>query len=220
MAVYLAFAVDRAADSGCTIATWQSVGDFVAHAFARQAIPMVWDYAEVNTFSNSTQNWMAQIAWVAKAVETLPTEGPDGRAFQADAASSKSDSSDLQATRYLQRVTLGFVVSTDPPYYDNVGYAELSDFFYVWLRGSLRSVFPNLFATMAVPKAEELVATPYRHGSKEQAEAFFLNGMSQAVESLRYRLHPGFPATIYYAFKQSESRTTGVPPAGRPSWMP
>ena len=98
------------------------------------------------------------------------------------------------------------LVSTDPPYYDNIGYADLSDFFYVWLRRSLRSVFPDLFATLAVPKAEELVATPYRHGSKEKAEAFFLDGMTLAVQRLAEQAHPGFPVTIYYAFKQSETK--------------
>ena len=97
------------------------------------------------------------------------------------------------------------VISTDPPYYDNIGYADLSDFFYVWLRRSLRPVFPELFATLAVPKAEELVATPYRHGSKEKAEAFFLDGMTQAMHRLAEQAHPAFPVTIYYAFKQSES---------------
>ena len=99
------------------------------------------------------------------------------------------------------------IVSTDPPYYDNIGYADLSDFFYVWLRRSLRPVFPDLFATLTVPKAEELVATPYRHGSKEKAETFFLNGMTQAMHRLVEQAHPAFPVTIYYAFKQSESET-------------
>ena len=97
------------------------------------------------------------------------------------------------------------VVSTDPPYYDNIGYADLSDFFYVWLRRSLKSVFPDLFATAAVPKTEELVATPYRHGGKEKAEAFFLDGMTQAMHRLAEQAHPAFPVTIYYAFKQAES---------------
>jgi putative DNA methylase len=97
------------------------------------------------------------------------------------------------------------LVSTDPPYYDNIGYADLSDFFYVWLRRSLKPVFPELFATLAVPKAEELVATPYRHGSKQKAETFFLDGMTQAMHRLAEQAHPAFPVTIYYAFKQAES---------------
>ncbi|MBM3457179.1 MAG: DUF1156 domain-containing protein, partial [Armatimonadetes bacterium] len=101
------------------------------------------------------------------------------------------------------------VVSTDPPYYDNIGYADLSDFFYVWLRRSLQRVFPDLFATVAAPKAEELVATPYRHGSRQRAEAFFLDGMTEALRRLAEQAHPGFPVTIYYAFKQAETRTDG-----------
>ena len=101
------------------------------------------------------------------------------------------------------------VISTDPPYYDNIGYADLSDFFYVWLRRSLRSVVPELFSTMAVPKAEELVATPYRHGTKDKAEEFFMNGMAEAMSRLAQQAHPGFPTTIYYAFKQSETRIDG-----------
>ena len=104
-----------------------------------------------------------------------------------------------------QAISADRVVSTDPPYYDNIGYADLSDFFYVWLRRSLKPVFPDLFATLAVPKAEELVATPYRHGGKEKAEAFFLDGMTQAMHRLAEQAHPAFPVTIYYAFKQAES---------------
>jgi putative DNA methylase len=103
-----------------------------------------------------------------------------------------------------QDLSLGKVVSTDPPYYDNISYADLSDFFYIWLRRSLRPVFPDLFATLATPKAEELVATPYRHGSKEAAERFFLDGMTQAMHRLAEQAHPAFPVTIYYAFKQQE----------------
>jgi putative DNA methylase len=106
-------------------------------------------------------------------------------------------------------LTLGKVVSTDPPYYDNVPYADLSDFFYVWLRRSLKNVFPDLFATLAVPKSEELVALAYRHKSKESAEAFFLDGMTQAMHRVAEQAHPAFPVTIYYAFKQAESDRTG-----------
>ena len=200
--VYLAFAVDRSANSCSSLSRWQNTGDFVAGVFARQAIPMLWDYAEVNIFSSSTQNWMAQVEWVAKAVETLPSDGHASQTFQADAAfSSPADS--------------GFVISTDPPYYDNVGYADLSDFFYVWLRRSLRPVFSDLFATLSTPKAGELVATPYRHGSKDKAEAYFLDGMKEAMRRLAKQTHPAFPITIYYAFKQSEKKgDTGTASTG------
>ncbi|MEJ5337798.1 MAG: hypothetical protein WHT26_10980 [Thermus sp.] len=121
-----------------------------------------------------------------------------------------------QADASTQTVSINKIVSTDPPYYDNIGYADLSDFFYVWLRRSLRSVFPDLFATVAVPKAEELVATPYRHGSKEKAEKFFLEGMTKALSRLAEQAHPAFPVTIYYAFKQSESEENGE--ARRTGW--
>ena len=190
--VYLGCAVSRAADYWNTNATWEGAGGFVAHAFTRQAIPMVWDFAEGNPFSASSGNWLGTcLAWVEEVARTLtPTE--KGFANQADAQT--------------QTRTGNKVVSTDPPYYDNIGYADLSDFFYVWLRRSLKSVFPDLFATLEAPKAEELVATPYRHGGKEAAEAFFLLGMAEAMRRLSELSHPAFPVTIYYAFKQSEKK--------------
>ena len=114
--------------------------------------------------------------------------------------------SSTNADAQSQSLSTNAVLSTDPPYYDNIGYADLSDFFYVWLRRSLKSVFSDLFATLAVPKADELVATPYRHGSKNEAETFFLDGMAQAMCRLSEQAHPGFPTTIYYAFKQSEKK--------------
>ena len=121
----------------------------------------------------------------------------------------------LQADAQTQTVTATKFISTDPPYYDNIGYADLSDFFYVWLRRSLRLVFPGLFATLAVPKAEELVATPYRHGSKDKSEQFFLDGMTQAMNQLAVKAHAGFPLTIYYAFKQAETKgASGVASTG------
>jgi putative DNA methylase len=151
---------------------------------------MTWDYVEANPMCDSSGNWMAMVNWTWKALETTPARS-EGFAGQSDAQN--------------QSVSAGKIVSTDPPYYDNIGYADLSDFFYVWLRRALKPVFPELFATLAVPKAEELVATPYRHGSREKAEAFFLDGMTQAMHRLAEQAHPGFPVTIYYAFKQAES---------------
>ncbi|EQD44088.1 hypothetical protein B2A_09713, partial [mine drainage metagenome] len=187
--VYLGIAVDKAADYNSTICGWISGGETLRNTFGRQAIPMVWDYCETNTLGAATGSIDSGVGQVAKAVEVL-VPGAGGSALQGDA----------------QNVAVrGRVVSTDPPYYDNIGYADLSDFFYVWLRHSLRPVFPDLFATVAVPKAEELVATPYRHGSKEKAEAFFLDGMTQAMHRIAEQAHPAFPVTIYYAFKQAES---------------
>jgi putative DNA methylase len=154
---------------------------------------MVWDHAEGNPLSSSTGNWIGALAWVENVIlRALPALVP-GKATQSDAQT--------------QSISADKLVSTDPPYYDNIGYADLSDFFYVWLRRSQRTIFPDLFATLAVPKAEELVATPYRHGGKDKAEAFFLNGMTQAMERLAEQTHPAFPVTIYYAFKQSETES-------------
>jgi putative DNA methylase len=191
VAVYLGFAVDKVADSGSTIASWTSQRDTIRSTFARQAIPMVWDFAEVNPLSDSTGNFNSCINWVFKVIELLPATASGG-AQQSDAAT--------------QSISCNKVISSDPPYYDNIGYADLSDFFYVWMRRSLRKIYPALFGTMAVPKAEELVATPYRHGGKEQAEAFFMEGMTRAIHNLAVQAHPAFPVTIYYAFKQSETK--------------
>ena len=194
--VYLAIAVSRASDYWNQNATWESSSAFVGHAFTKQAIPMVWDFAETNPFGNSSGNWMGTaLEWVPKVVERLPSH-QCGATGQVDAT--------------VQDLSHSKVVSTDPPYYDNVGYADLSDFFYVWLRRTLREVYPELFATLAVPKAEELVATPYRHGNKEKAEQFFLEGMTKAMRRLAQQAHPAFPVTIYYAFKQAERKGTGA----------
>lgn len=192
VAVYLGFAVDKCSDYWSAICSWHSSGEKMRNTFGRQAIPMVWDYAEANPMCESSGNWMAMVDWTWKALETVPARST-GWAGQADAQT--------------QSVSAGKVVSTDPPYYDNIGYADLSDFFYVWLRRSLRYILPDVFSTLAVPKTEELVATPYRHGGKENAEKFFLDGMTEAMTRLVELAHPAFPITIYYAFKQSESET-------------
>ena len=191
LAVYLTFAINKGANLWSTITTWMSDRGALRETFARQAIPMVWDYAEVNPFSNSGGNFATAIDKGRMAIEFFPATD-DGFVAQADAGN--------------QKISKGKVISTDPPYYDNIGYADLSDYFYIWLRRSLKAIYPNLFSTMAVPKAEELVATPYRHGSKEKAETFFLDGMTRAIKSMVEKGHPAFPVTIYYAFKQSETK--------------
>jgi putative DNA methylase len=194
VAVYLAFAVDRMTMTGNSLVRWNSVGEKAQHCFGRQALPMVWDFAEPNFLATATGSAEAAVFYSYDPLNWMQPR-VSGMATQQDATSQLSLSSR--------------VISTDPPYYDNIGYADLSDFFYVWLRRSLRPVFPDLFATLAVPKAEELVATPYRHGSKEKAETFFLEGMTQAMHRLAEQSHPAFPVTIYYAFKQSESESEG-----------
>jgi putative DNA methylase len=170
---------------------WRANMGKSGRAFGRQAIPMVWDFPECNPFAGAGGDWDGAYSDGAKVLAGLGAN-EHGHVQQA-AAQLDGDG-----------LALSPVTSTDPPYYDNVGYADLSDFFYVWLRRSLRPVFPELFATLAVPKAEELVATPYRHGSKEKAESFFLDGMTQTMHRLAEQAHPAFPVTIYYAFKQAE----------------
>ncbi|WP_342711286.1 DUF1156 domain-containing protein [Bradyrhizobium sp. B124] len=205
VAVYLGFLVSKLADKGSSLCTWDAGPASnrtesgrsarvatVRVTFGRQALPMTWDYAEVNFFSESVGGLETVLKTLSLPLANLSPSERIGRAQQQDAQS--------------QELSSGAVVSTDPPYYDNIAYADLSDFFYVWLRRSLRPVFPDLFATLATPKAEELVATPYRHGGREEAERFFLDGMTQAMHRLAEQANLAFPVTIYYAFKQSETR--------------
>lgn len=191
--VYLGFAVSRLADRGSSICSWDVTRDNVRNTFARQAIPMVWDYAEANPFSESTGNFGGAINWIAKAVQTVPAS-PNGRAIQVDAVTSLDGVEEP-------------LVSTDPPYYDNIGYADLADFFYVWLRRSLNGVFPELFGTLLTPKGQELVATPYRFdGDKGKAERFFESGLQEAFAKMRAEHNPDYPLTVFYAFKQAEKK--------------
>ncbi len=191
--VYLGLGVGRATDFWNGNATWEPSVVSVVHAFTRQAIPMVWDFAESNPFSLSSGNWTdTGVGWIPKVLDLLSTN------------CVPSFSQQINACELGGRGAVIF--STDPPYYDNIGYADLSDFFYVWLRHTLRAIFPELFATVAVSKTGELVATPYRHGSKEAAEEYFLVGMKKAIGTISLRAHPSLPVTIYYAFKQSETK--------------
>ena len=198
--VYLAVAGSKETAFLVTQSRWRPGEGKSAPAFGRQALPMVWDYADLNPFAGAGGDFLGVIDGIEKTLRNLPLPVV-GRSTQADAT--------------CQNVSSDKLVSTDPPYYDNIGYADLSDFFYVWLRRSLKPLFPNLFATLAVPKAEELVATPYRHGGKDAAETFYLTGMTQALRRLVEQVHPAFPVTIYYAFKQSETKgDTGVASTG------
>jgi putative DNA methylase len=190
--VYLAFAVDRCADFSNSCTRWVPGNQKVMNLYGKQAIAMTWDFPEAAILHNTVGGFEPAAAFIADCIKTLPRAAKSGQALQADASTSQ--------------LSAGKVVSTDPPYYDNIGYADLSDFFYLWLRRTLRPIYPGLYATLAVPKAEELVATPYRHGSKEAAEAFFLNGMKRAIHNLAEQAHPALPVTIYYAFKQSETK--------------
>jgi len=199
IAVYLTFAVDRGVDAWSSLASWTSPRETLRTTFGRQALPMVWDFAETNPFSRQTGNFSGCFGWIVNAINLFPASG-GGFVTQADAQ--------------RQNISASKVISTDPPYYDNIGYADLSDFFYIWMRRGLKMVYPELFATMAAPKDEELVATPYRHGGKDNAEAFFMNGMTVAMHNLSIISNSEFPVTIYYAFKQSDTDLTGTSSSG------
>jgi putative DNA methylase len=190
--VYLAMSISKMSDAQSSLCRWKPTMDQSIATFGRQALPIVWDFSEANALGGMAGDPLVSLKNMMRVVDDLPATG------RAVVAQADAQSQTLGADK---------VVSTDPPYYDNIGYADLSDFFYVWLRRSLRNVYPDLFGTVAAPKAEELVATPYRHGSKEKAETFFLDGMTQAMHRLVEQAHPAFPVTIYYAFKQSETES-------------
>lgn len=192
--VYLAFLVDQLANHNSSVCGWNSTNSQMRSVFARQAIPMVWDYAESNPFCDSSGSYTSLFSRLKQSFEFLPARCIDGHANQWDAQSDNS--------------MRGIMVSTDPPYYDNIGYADLSDFFYVWLRRSLRKTYPKLFGTMLVPKMEELVATPYRDNrGTDGARDFFEEGMYRAFQQVNAEAREDVPVTIYYAFKQSETET-------------
>jgi putative DNA methylase len=196
ISVYLAFAVDKLADYCSSICSWIVGRDTIRNTFARQAIPMVWDYAESNPFSGSTGNFLSCVEWCVRFLKNV-VPGKAGCVVQNDA---------MKAMPFGK----GFVISTDPPYYDNIGYSDLSDFFYIWLRRSLKDVYPDLFSTVMVPKAQELVATPYHFGGDSvKARRFFEDGLIEVFKNMREAALDDYPITIYYAFKQSEAESDG-----------
>lgn len=197
VATYLALTQSKMSNLSSSITTWMNDRGAFRETFARQALPMAWDFAEANTLSNSGGSWPTFLDKVTKALEALPSGR--GRAEQADVATQS---------------TAGMLISTDPPYYDNIGYSDLSDFFYVWLRRSLRNIHPELFRTMLAPKVEELVANPYRLGGKEEAKAFFEDGFRRVFAKARQSALPDFPITVYYAFRQSDTDDDGQASSG------
>lgn len=199
VSVYLGFGVSRLSDIQNSLCRWETSKTQVRNLFGRQAIPMIWDFGENNAFANAAGDFRTSLGSIAKVIE---------RFYPAAAG--------LMINHDAQTVDLpeGAVISSDPPYYDNIGYADLSDFFFCWLRETIRPIYPSLFGVLATPKAEELVATPYRHGGKDAAEMFFLNGMSKAIANLVQKSTSDFPATIYYAFKQSEISQEGISSTG------
>ena len=198
VATYLALAVSRTADYSSSLCSWHNTGEKMRNVFGRQAIPMVWDFAESNPFSSSSGNFFGQAIWVSKAVERTPATAP-GAVEQADAAT---------------RTYGDLVISTDPPYYDNIGYSDLSDFFYVWLRRSLVGIQSKVLSTMQTPKFEELVANPHRQGGKAGAEKFFVTGFNSVFARVRAGANPDVPLTVYYAYKQQDTRDSGTSSTG------
>lgn len=199
VSVYLAFGITKSTDYHSSITTWHSGREIIRNTFGRHAIPMTWDFTEANIFSSSTGNWRNNLEWGVKTLNAFVPQN-SGTEIQHDAQ-----------TVELPPKT---VISTDPPYYDNIGYADLSDFFFTWMKPAIRPVYPDLFGVMATPKSEELVATPYRHGGRDAAETFFMSGMSSAIANMAAQSSPDYPATIYYAFKQSEISQEGISSTG------
>ena len=189
---YLALAIGRESDMGSSFDRWHNSRELVTGVFGRPAISMIWDFAESNPFSNSTGNWMAHVKWVAKVVERLPVAVNGGNARQADAST-------------VINAENGPIIVTDPPYYDNMGYGDLSDFFYVWLRPLLRDIYPDLFAGIQVPKQEEMIAAPRFENARERFEGL----LSQTLQLIRERCSPEFPSSIFYAYKQQEEEREG-----------
>ena len=210
VATYLAFALSKAADRNTTLCSWETKMDRMRNTFGRQAIPMIWDYTETNPLGGAGGDIAGTASSLAEVLDRL-TPGEAGEAIQVNATDG----------HYTVHPAL---ISTDPPYYDNIGYADLSDFFYVWLRKSLsitdsESVWPNLFRNLLTPKAEELTATAYRHGGKGNADIFFMRGMGHALRAMAGEAHNSLPLTIYYAFKQSEIATDGIVSPGWTSFL-
>lgn len=197
---YLAFVIDRCADYWSSVCSWHAPNQQIRETFARQAIPMTWDFAEVNPFSGKMGSWESMLRTECRAIPTLPTTGR-GETAQRDA-------------RARIREVGTCLVSTDPPYYDNISYADLSDFFYVWLRRNLRDVWPDECATLVTPKEDELIANQYRAGSKQAANEHFEHGMEEVFREAAANADPRFPATVFYAFKATESTTDGVTSTG------
>ena len=199
--VYLAFVIDRLVDIHSTICTWLNTIEAVCHTFSRQAIPMTWTYAEANPFSNSSGCFDNALEWIVENVQELPAK-IEGKVFQHNAQDDNGFKDEI-------------LVSTDPPYYDNIGYADLSDFFYIWLRNNLKNIYPEIFSKMQTSKNEELIATPFRHdGSREKAKNFFEKGMAEVCKNLCKYSREDIPTTIYYAFKQKDLESDGEASTG------
>lgn len=198
IATYLGMAVSRITDINNRLATWSHLRDQTRSLFSRQAISMVWDFVEVSPFGEASGDLSIAVASMERSIRSLPSRGTS-RASQANAS---------------MRSYEGLLVTTDPPYYDNVGYADLADFFYVWLRRSLGSILPSILGTIVTPKADELVADPFRRGGLKNAEKYFEKGFTEVFSRIRNESPLDYPMAIFYAFKQSETDAGDVASTG------
>ena len=198
VATYLALGVSRATDYNSTLAGWNSLRDGMRNVFARQALPMLWDFAEANFFSSSSGSFLGQVDWVSRVLEHVPAD----------------ISGDVEQVSASLASYGGTVISTDPPYYDNIGYSDLSDYFYVWLRRCLQDIHPSVVGTMLTPKADELVADPYRHNGKGGAKQFFVDGFNSVFRRIRQGATTDAPMTVYYAYKQQDAEADGTSSTG------
>ena len=198
VATYLALGVSRATDYNSTLAGWNSLRDGMRNVFARQALPMLWDFAEANFFSNSSGSFLGQVDWVSRVLEHVPAD----------------ISGDVEQVSASLASYGGVVISTDPPYYDNIGYSDLSDYFYLWLRRCLQDIHPGVVGTMLTPKVDELVADPYRHDGKDGAKQFFIEGFNSVFRRIRQGVTIDAPMTVYYAYKQQDAETDGTSSTG------
>jgi len=195
ISTYLGLGASKISDYNSSLVIWSQSRDQAKATFARQALPMVWDFTEVNIFAQAAGDFSTTLKGITETLEKLAPAKISGESEQVDATQLSTNSSNI-------------LVSTDPPYYDNIGYADLSDFFYVWLRRSLYTIYPNLFSTLLVPKVQELVATPFRfEGNKQKAQTFFEQGLGNAFSRMHDVSHKSYPFTVYYAFKQAESES-------------
>lgn len=197
VATYLGLGVSRLADIANALCRWENTKEQIRNLFARQAIPMIWDFPDTTPFGKAAGSYTVSLNSIVKSIQVAGNTIGEARQASAD-----------------DRPLDGLLISTDPPYYDNIGYSDLSDFFYVWLRRSLRAIHPELLSTMLVPKSEELVANPYRHGGREGAHRFFEDGFREVFRRARESALPDYPITVYYAFKQSETTDAGEASSG------
>ncbi len=210
IATYLSFGISRLSDFGSTICFWHIAREIISHAFGRQAIPMTWDFPEENPIGDETGKYVDSTEFVWLVIEKALNVAE----IYADSIEHCLSSQVTQSPAQTQQISKGNFVSTDPPYYDNIGYADLSDYFYVWQRHALSQVYPTLLKAEQTPKEEELIASQYRHGGKEKAESFFMEGMRDVLKNLAEQVHPAAPATIYYAFKESETKGKATASSG------